>query len=553
MFLFGLTLFFTSCADEKDLLSEPQAFGLFSFPKQKASVLKGDQVPQSILNFIDTATHGSHQVRSSKSSKGFVFADGNTKSETFGTIDNSQSVMVNLNTQTRYSFLVIPNEPNSRELINLVIIEDATQTEEFFVKYQFDTDYEDSSVDGWIDLSLLSGTVSYFNADGDLTGQFELGQTRSRNNFSGTGLPCPPEDEDETTDENNDGNAGSGCIAGVNCEDDSNNDDEQNTDGNDGSTGGGGGGEICQMEITYYPCACGGEADGHLPTEAPCCAGSPTVVTFTCEEGRSSEVDGVHCDDEVGVIFGHRKECEKITDFLNDPDNANFKQKLLDYSSPNNAAQYLDVNFEFSTTIHEYHTEIEERQGDPSTRSADVSYTMFHSNRIKGWVHTHHDGVGENGTYSIFSFEDLIAISIWLANDKLKSDKFVAFLITKKGNDYTRYAITINNKNRLNEFFLAYKPINFTRLSNQDKIEIQESFEKSNTLRDKYYNYNNAKIKAYNTNSQQIMKKTMAFMHKGDLGISLFKANETFSNFTQVTLKNPSQGSASDIKERDCN
>lgn len=498
-----------------------------------------------------------------KSSGGLLFSKAVGRSEAFGTVDQNRSIVVSLPSQTRYTFLVQPEEPQENELINLIILHDQNNTQEYFIKYEFNDYFESRIVSTNGDMSSFSGKVSYFDGNGNLTGEYSIenGMTTSRN--VGSGTPCPPDDDDDNNEENNDNtNGGGGCIEGATCDD-----DNQGSDGNDDGSGGWleDPDEPCGMVWSYEVCCQNvnnaGTDEPHDAASCGCGQGNlnTLTVTNTCasetwvRSRNSGDLDPVDCDNTVGIIFGVKKECKKITEFLDDADNANFKQKLLEYSSPLNAAQYLDVNFEFSTTIHEFHTGIEERQGDPNTRSADVSYTMFHSNRIKGWVHTHNNGVGVNGTYSIFSFEDLIAMSKWLNNDKIKSDKFVAFLITKKGNNYTRYAMTINDKNKFKEFFSPYQVINFSSLSNEGKSKLQESSKKSYALRDKYYDHNNARIKAQNVNQEQIMKEFLALMSESNMGVSLFKADETFSNFTQVTLKNPSEGSASDVKERECN
>ncbi len=64
-----------------------------------------------------------------------------------------------------------------------------------------------------------------------------------------------------------------------------------------GSTGGsGGGGSYCTFSVSYEPCGCGGNADGHAPVGNACCAGSPTTIAIDCPALKSfSQKAGEDC------------------------------------------------------------------------------------------------------------------------------------------------------------------------------------------------------------------------------------------------------------------
>jgi hypothetical protein len=531
-----------SCHDEKDFTAEPQAFGLFDLEHRRVSHLENDEIPIHIQDYLYKGTSGTYHVVQSKSKGGFRLSKGQDRSTVFGTIDESTAVAVSLSGQTRYTFLVEPSISNPDELINLIIIDDEVATLEYFIKYEFDSDRQVRTAFDDTDMTQFTGKISYFDGDGTPTGEFTL-ENGETINSDGSGTPCPPDDSDDPNDPNdptnddNDGGAGNGGCT-VNCGGDGHDD---NTDEPGGGDGGGNGSEICYVEISYGAC-CNDNTEPHGAEACGCGDGNLNLLTIrtTCQGGsRTADLEPFECDDnDVGVLFGRKKECKKISDFLSDSDNANFKQRLLELGSTTSAEQHLDKDHEISVTIHEFHTEIEERLGQPNAMSVDVSYTATHPNRVKAWVHTQPNGVGVNGSYSVFSYEDLIAMSNWMSTDKMNPDNFVAFLITKKGDNYTHYAMTINNKSKFKKFFSSYQKFDYMSLSDEDIVNLKAAAEKSYGLRDKYYDSDDARIKVQNVDSNIVLREFLSLLDEGDMGVSMFKTDENFDNFTNVTLKN---------------
>jgi hypothetical protein len=398
------------------------------------------------------------------------------------------------------------------------------------------------------DMTQFTGKISYFDGDGTPTGEFTL-ENGETTNSDGSGTPCPPDDSDDPDDPNddNDGGAGNGGCT-VNCGGDGHDD---NTDEPGGGGGGGNGSEICYVEISYGAC-CNDNTEPHGAEACGCGDGNLNLLTIrtTCQGGsRTADLEPFECDDnDVGVLFGRKKECKKISDFLSDSDNANFKQRLLELGSTTSAEQHLDKDHEISVTIHEFHTEIEERLGQPNAMSVDVSYTATHPNRVKAWVHTQPNGVGVNGSYSVFSFDDLIAVSNWMSMDKMNPDNFVAFLVTKKGDIYTHYAMTINNKSKFRDFFYYYNDTSFDigTATEEQKQKRKESWNAAVALKKKYYDASDARIKQQNIDHVRILKEFLSLIDEADMGVSMFKTDENFDNFTNVTLKN------GNISEKPC-
>ena len=143
--------------------------------------------------------------------------------------------------------------------------------------------------------------------------------------------------------------------------------------------------------------------------------------------------------------FGLRRECQKIKYILDDPDNAVFKQKILEISNDEN----LNLNYEKSVGLFENQTNLDEHSGNPNQASTRILNDV--ANNYISIAHNHPDDA--NGTLSIFSFDDLVAFAKVLENDNLNANKFVAFLATKKG---TKYALTIHNKTKFSNALFRF-------------------------------------------------------------------------------------------------
>jgi hypothetical protein len=253
-------------------------------------------------------------------------------------------------------------------------------------------------------------------------------------------------------------------------------------------------------------------------------------------------IAGINEVDDNGNCFtideeeeSRKRECRKITDFLSDPTNQAFKDKLIELSLSVN----LNLDKEKSVSIFENQTQLDERIG--TANNASVAIQSNPINKYKAFVHTHPNI--PPGTSSVFTPADLIEIARIIENDKL-TDSFVAFLTTKKG---TQYAITIQNPTKFANFFYSQL---FDNVSDAIALDPINAF----TIRERYYNSydsfqplfdeyfdpknNNAKIKITDTDKENVLKEFLNFMDEADAGFTLFETDINASTFKKLKLKN---------------
>jgi len=522
-------------------------FGLFDHEHHRVSHLEDDEIPIHIQDYLYKRTKGTYHVVQSKSKGGFRLYKRQDRSTVFGTIDESTAVAVSLSGQTRYTFLVEPSIPNPDEFINLIIIDDEVTTLEYFIKYEFDSDRQVRTAFDDVDMSQFTGKISYFDGDGTPTGEFTL-ENGETTNSNGSGTPCPPDDSDDpndpndpTNDDNDSGAGNGGCT--VNCGGDGHDD---NTNEPGGGDGGGNGSEICSVEISYDAC-CNGNVEPHGEEECGCGPGNLDTMTITisCQEGsRTADLEPFECDDnDVGVLFRVRKECKKIKNTLNN--NASFREVMLEQVTKlNDSIEWSAIKFKDIDNIHI-------SSGTSSNQAAarvldevqaPANYVLF--------FHTHYEDPNtlQQDTFSVFSMQDLFMMARLAKHNKLEDD-FVALLATGKG---TYYALTIPNAQKLIDF---YEPL-FGGLpitsSPSEIIAYNDARSKLNNLSQKFYDKNTGIIKESNTNNGFILGAFLDFLDQADMGVSLFKTDSTFTNFTNVSLGSSSSGQTYNVKEKPC-
>jgi len=266
--------------------------------------------------------------------------------------------------------------------------------------------------------------------------------------------------------------------------------------------------------------------------EAGDSGGGGTTTDNTNQTTENEEIVTSAIDDlgELGV----KKECRKISTLLND--NPIFKQKLLDLSSNTN----LSLGYEKSVGAFENSTNLDEHGGQVGQSSTRM--LLDPTNKYVAYVHTHPQN-NTTQTYSVFSFTDLKAYAKVLYNNKLNSNTFVAFLVTKKG---TRYALTIHNKTKFLNAFYMYN--NRYPSNVEEFVKYQESKKIIEPLFNEYFNKElTPKIKEIDSNNENVLLQFATFMKSANAGISLFEADATFSSFKRVTAN--SLG----IKRKPCN
>ncbi|MFT5212750.1 MAG: hypothetical protein ACI9WV_000463 [Patiriisocius sp.] len=170
--------------------------------------------------------------------------------------------------------------------------------------------------------------------------------------------------------------------------------------------------------------------------ENSCDNDTQNVITESIEEDIIS-------DEEFEEIFKRKKECKKIKKIFDEY--PLYKQKLIDLSGTVNQnhenGKFIDNS---SSTV----------QDIPQGTGGKIDINLNPSSPYVTLAHTH-DALGSGiGTYSVFSFSDLLVLSSLAKKGKIKTNKFVAILITAKG---TRYAITINNTTKFKNFFYNFE------------------------------------------------------------------------------------------------
>lgn len=223
-------------------------------------------------------------------------------------------------------------------------------------------------------------------------------------------------------------------------------------------------------------------------------------------------------------------ECGKINNFL-DNNTVNFTQLLqtLETGVNSNAEVSITLNTDNALHVEQGLVGSGGTQINPNPTLAYVAVAHIHDDFS---LDTDGDGIGE-GTFSVFSFEDLALFAEILYNYKLNSGTFVAFLATSDG---TRYALTINDHNKFLDLFFMY-----AKDLPSDVNEInrwKQSQKKLKPLKWKYYDKDNPdrKISETDDDNNEVLKQFLTFLNDGDAGISLFEANSAYDSFQPVIL-----------------
>jgi hypothetical protein len=281
----------------------------------------------------------------------------------------------------------------------------------------------------------------------------------------------------------------------------------------------------------------------HCPKLAPCTA---TWCDLCPERCRTTEIVGytIHTPEEnddlslQDPIFNYNgggsgavtnypspstTPCEKANSVLESK--PSFKTKVQDLGSPANLAlshEKAVLNFENEAKP----TEIQGNTNNPS-----VGIPLNPVNKYISIAHNHPDI--SPGTLSVFSIDDLLAVAILLDKNKIDASQFVAYLPTKKG---TQYAFTIENKDKLLDFFFYSIKGSLANVNPNDFNKYYASRNEIESLFDKYYNRDKParKIKETDTNNENVLKEFLNFMEEADLGITLLESTDNFESFKTV-------------------
>ena len=142
------------------------------------------------------------------------------------------------------------------------------------------------------------------------------------------------------------------------------------------------------------------------------------------------------------------------------------------------------------------------------------------------------------GTYSIFSYDDIVALLMLVKRNRIYPDTFISTLSTKKG---THYVLTISSINRFKEFY--YHKLNvLANLSPQDAAKYGRTLQRERDMREKYYDINDGKIKRQNSDNEYVLEQFLNFMYEADMGLTLYETDATFTYFNKVSksgINNP--------------
>jgi hypothetical protein len=111
--------------------------------------------------------------------------------------------------------------------------------------------------------------------------------------------------------------------------------------------------------------------------------------------------------------------------------------------------------------------------------------------------------------------------------------------------------MTINSQSKFEDFFYAENNVASRNDDDDEKEKIRESFDKLNPLKVKYFEHPTSPlISNSNGNSQQMLLQFLKFMQEANMGTTLFKTDENFSDFTRVSYN---KSSINNIKKQTCN
>ena len=393
VFFLGFSVFLWNCVDERDFLGE--TISEHQHSEHQIRIIRGGEIPKSVIDFIDEASSGTKQVKHNKATGGVLFSKTlNRTSDAFGTVDETRAVIVPYGGEKRYSFLVEPNEKVDNEVINLIVVENEENSEEYFIKYQFDdsTEGRNLSLRSSNDMTTFSGTITYYDRDGTQTGQTTM-SNGSTTNTTGDGIPCPPDDDDDNTndnnntnDDNNNNNGGGGPGGG-------NQPGDGTGPGGGDDNNGSGGGELVDPDncsvisysACYLPGGGRGGSDGHAPAcqDGDCdtrCSGSATTITDWCTGNsvtfrtKNNDLVEIECENTVGIIF-EKEDCEELNEQVTDSD---FLEKMHELEEKLNLPHETGYAQEYTGGYNPM-----ELVGDGSRLKFPASPT------VKGIVHNH--------------------------------------------------------------------------------------------------------------------------------------------------------------------
>jgi hypothetical protein len=168
-----------------------------------------------------------------------------------------------------------------------------------------------------------------------------------------------------------------------------------------------------------------------------------------------------------------------------------------------------------------------------TTASSTVVFpNLTAPNKYKIMAHTH-DAYGPNGTgtFSIFSWGDILQAADIIKENEYDDDFFTYYLATADG---TRYAFTIDWPSAFYEVFdINTNPNNPSQTNYFNSQKFQELYE----IEKKYYSETPIPGKiSYTSNPEDDLKVFLKMMKELKLNASLFEVDQTYTTFTKLSL-----------------
>ena len=311
----------------------------------------------------------------------------------------------------------------------------------------------------------------------------------------------------------------------------------------------------CSVTVTsqvYVPGICSGE--GHQTGDSSCLCGTPGHNCTPADEGYYTTVYSTYyytCDDGSGSSGGSGVPTSPyppgggggtITSPCNKIKNANTKFPSLKPALVN-LSSTTTQNHENGFFIDQSATTSTPNpvQNVPPGTGGVLNINTNPPHKYVIFAHTH-DAVGPDGqgTYSIFSWDDLAIINSLIKNNHIDVSDFIFYVITADG---TKYAITISDPSVLDYFF--YNPENIVGqpYDIERAMKMQKFFEI-------YYDKSKGGLITETSNPANDKVNFLKFLKETGLNssISLFEVDPTFTTYTQLSLS--SNGT---VNPKNCN
>jgi hypothetical protein len=155
--LFGISLFIIAC--QQDDFELKQDFQVL-IPKGKlyAKINTGKDVSENAVNFLKSKTNNTLNVIITNENVRLSINDIASRTSALGKIDTSKEVVVINQTNTKHTFKVDNPNDTSNTVTNIIIVENESDTYEYFLKYNFDGGIP-YNTDGTLDLSRFTGSI----------------------------------------------------------------------------------------------------------------------------------------------------------------------------------------------------------------------------------------------------------------------------------------------------------------------------------------------------------------------------------------------------------